>query len=57
MKKKYSAPESSIIVPEITTLLAASQESIIIGNGSGDEAGAKSINKLIFDDSTDFDVE
>lgn len=57
MKKKYSAPESSIIVPEITTLLAASQESIVIGNGSGDPAGAKRFHQLILDDSDDFDVE
>lgn len=51
MKKKYKTPKASVIAIEIATLLAASQESIDMGSGSGDEAGAKRFQQLIFDDS------
>lgn len=57
MKKKYKTPKASVIAIEIATLLAASLESIDIGGGSGDEAGAKRFHQLIIDDSDDFDVE
>ena len=57
MKKKYTTPKASIIAIEIATLLAASQESIDMGSGSGDEAGAKRFQQIIFDDSDDMDVE
>ncbi|MCQ2254845.1 MAG: hypothetical protein MJZ29_05050 [Bacteroidaceae bacterium] len=57
MKKKYKTPKFSVIAVYTTTLLATSQESIVIGGGSGDEAGAKRFHQLIFDDSDDFDVE
>lgn len=57
MKKKYKTPKASVIAIEIATLLAASQESIVIGNGNGDPAGTKRFHQLIIDDSDDFDVE
>ena len=57
MKKKYKTPKFSVIAIEIATLLAASLENVDIGSGSGDEAGAKRFQQLIFDDSDDGDVE
>lgn len=53
MKKKYIIPQSEAIEASSQPILAASQEGIIIGDGSGRPAAAPIINNIFFDNIDD----